>query len=444
MDDGYLIILGKLLAVLGLVAANGFFVASEFALVSMRRSRIDELAALGHGTAAALQRANDSLDSNLAATQLGITISSLALGWIGEPAVARLIQPALAALPGGIAEAGSHAIAIGVAFSLITVFHIVLGELAPKSLALQRPERTAMFIVRPLALFRAVFRPVIFMLNGLGNSSLRLFGLEPGHGDSRLHSTEELKLLVAESKDAGLVRTAQQEVVERAFDMASLRVRSIMTPRLDVYWIDADEPHDVLLRSIRDSRHEQVVVARGALDKFVGILRKQDLLDAHLDGRPLDPIGAVLEALIVHDGASVLQVFEAFKARPVQMALVVDEYGLVQGIVTQTDLLEAIAGDIPQGGVPAVSRRDDGSFLVDGTTLVDKAFEELGLDPVEPDSDYHTLAGFALSRFGRIPAAGEHFEWQTRRFEVVDMDGPRIDKLLVTLAAPQAASLPQA
>lgn len=429
-------ILGKLLAVLALVAANGFFVASEFALVGMRRSRIEELAAQGNSTAAALRRATDHLDANLAATQLGITISSLALGWIGEPALAHLIEPALAALPGGLAGVGSHAIAVGVAFTVITVFHIVLGELAPKSLALQRPESTALFIVRPLALFLAVFRPVISMLNGLGAAVLRLCGLEPGHGENQLHSTEELKLLVAESKNAGLVQTAQQEVVERAFNMGQVRVRAIMTPRLDVHWINADEPTDALLRSIRESRHEQVVVARGTLDKFVGVLRKQDLLDAHLDGQPLDPVGTVREPLIVHDGATVLQVFETFKQRPVQMALVIDEYGVVQGIVTQTDLLEAIAGEIPDGDSPTVVRRPDGSFLVDGITPIDEAFAALKLDAARPEGAYHTLAGFALSQLDHVPTEAEQFVWASWRFEVVDMDGLRIDKLCISPVRP--------
>ena len=183
------------------------------------------------------------------------------------------------------AAAGAHAVAVTIAFIIITVFHIVLGELAPKSLALQRPERVALWIVRPLSLFLAVFRPAIFVLNGLGNAVVCLFGLEPGHAEGRLHSTEELKLLVAASKDGGLVQSAQQEVVERAFGMGERRVRAIMTPRHDVYWVNADGTPDSMLRAMRQSRHEQVVVARGTLDKVVGVLRKQDLLDLHLDGK---------------------------------------------------------------------------------------------------------------------------------------------------------------
>lgn len=213
MDQSLSLVLGKLVAVFGLVAANGFFVAAEFALVGIRRSRVDELVALGQPRAGLLLRTVDNLDANLAATQLGITISSLGLGWIGEPALACLIEPAFSSF-GALAGTASHAVAVSVAFGIITIFHIVLGELAPKSFALQRPERTALWIVHPLSLFLVLFRPVIFLLNTLGNAVVRLFGLEPGHAEGRLHSTEELKLLVAASRNAGLVDQAQQDVVE--------------------------------------------------------------------------------------------------------------------------------------------------------------------------------------------------------------------------------------
>lgn len=450
MEESLSLTVGKLLAVLGLVAANGFFVAAEFSLVGVRRSRIEELVAQGQARAGALQRAVDNLDANLAATQLGVTISSLGLGWIGEPALAHLIEPALGGL-GGMAEAASHAIAAGVAFAIITVFHIVLGELAPKSIALQRPERTALSVVRPLRLFLTLFRPVILLLNGLGNAVVRLCGLEPGHAEGRLHSTDELKLLIAASKNAGIVEQAQQEVVERAFGMGERRVRTIMTPRHDIYWVDADDTSKVMLEGVRRSRHEQVVVARGTLDKVVGVLRKQDLLDLYLDGKLLLDVGdnssaalleAVREPLIVHDGETVLQVLETFKNRPVQMALIVDEYGALRGVVTQTDLLEALAGEITDAEDELdVIKREDGSFLVDATMSIQDAFAQLGIAKVPNDySEYRTLAGFVLRRLGHVPAAGEQFEWDTlgdvRRFEVVDMDGHRVDKVLVARAEP--------
>ncbi len=447
MDQSLLLVLGKLIAVLALVAANGFFVAAEFSLVGTRRSRVDELVARGQGGAELLRRTVDNLDANLAATQLGVTISSLGLGWIGEPALARLFEPAFGSL-GVLAETASHAVAVGVAFAIITVFHIVLGELAPKSFALQRPERTALWIVRPLSLFLALFRPLIFLLNALGNSVIRLCGLEAGHAEGRLHSTEELKLLVAASREAGLVEQAQQEVVERAFGMGERRVRTIMTPRHDIYWVDADGAPEAMLKGVRGSRHEQVVVASGTLDKVIGVLRKQDLLDLHLDGKLLPDkdgngtailLAALREPLIVHDGATVLQVLETFRNRPVQMALIVDEYGALRGVVTQTDLLEALAGEIKDDDELDVIRRDDGSFLVDATLGIQDAFEQLGIARIPDDSsEYRTLAGFILRRLGHIPAAGERFEWDSagdvRRFEVVDVDGHRIDKVAVSNA----------
>ena len=452
MDQHISLTLGKLAAVLGLVAANGFFVAAEFALVGIRRSRINELVANGKPRARLLQRAVDNLEANLAATQLGVTISSLALGWIGEPALARLLEPVFGGL-GAFAVTAAHSAAVTVAFCIITVFHIVLGELAPKSLALQLPERTALWIVRPLSLFLALFRPFIFLLNGLGNAIVRACGLEPGNAEGRLHSTEELKLLVAASKDAGLVQQAQQEVVERAFGMGERRVRTIMTPRHDIFWIDADGTPEAMLQGVRASRHEQVVVAKGTLDQVLGVLRKQDLLDLHLDGgRLLDReacdsshlLAVMREPLVVHDGATVLQVLETFRNRPIQMALIVDEYGALRGVVTQTDLLEALAGDINDDDELDVVKREDGSFLVDATMAIQDAFEQLGIAKVPDDySEYRTLAGFVLRRLGHVPAPGEQFEWDTagdvRRFHVVDLDGHRIDKVIVTQVHPKPA-----
>jgi putative hemolysin len=452
VDQSSSLVLGKLMAVLGLVAANGFFVAAEFSLVGIRHSRIDELVAQGQARAGLLRRTVDNLDANLAATQLGVTISSLGLGWIGEPALARLIEPAFVSL-GALAETASHAIAVAVAFCIITVFHIVLGELAPKSFALQRPERTALWIVRPLSLFLALFRPVIFLLNGLGNAVVRACGLEPGNAEGRLHSTEELKLLVAASRNAGLVEQAQQEVVERAFGMGERRIRTIMTPRHDIYWVDANGSAEAMLKGIRGSRHEQIVVARGTLDQVVGVLRKQDLLDLHLDGKLLpdmnggsDLLAAVRDPLVVHDGATVLQVLETFRNRSIQMALIVDEYGALRGVVTQIDLLEALAGEIKDDDELDVTRREDGSFLVDATMAIQDAFEQLGMTSIPDDhSEYRTLAGFILRRLGHIPAVGEQFEWEAdgdvRRFEVADVDGHRIDKVIVSAAKSQSASI---
>lgn len=437
MNGDVLLTVGKLLAVVLLVLANGFFVAAEFSLVGMRRSRVEEMAASGSGTARMLQRMTGDLDASLASTQLGITLSSLALGWIGEPALARLIQPALAGLPG--AAAASHAIAITVAFAVITTLHIVLGELAPKSLALQRTEGTALFIVRPLAMFSALFRPAIWALNGLGGLVLRLFGLTPGSEGESLHSTEELKLLVAASREGGVIAGTQQEVVERAFDMTDLRVAAIMTPRRKIVWLDAETDLATQMTALRENRHEMTLLCRGKLDTVVGVVRKQDLLDAHLDGRPLEPMAVARDPVVVHDATTVLHVLELFRNRPVQMAVVVDEYATVKGVITQTDLLEAMAGDIPDDDEEAlILERDDGSLLIDGATPILGAMDRIGAPKAALTGEYQTLAGFCLCHFGGMPEVGDSFGWEDRRFEIVDRDGLRIDKVLVSPRAPPA------
>jgi CBS domain containing-hemolysin-like protein len=429
---------GGLLAVLVLVAANGYFVAAEFSLVAIRRSRVTELVAAGRMNARALERALDKLDANLAATQLGITISSLGLGWIGEPAIAHLIEPLLAGLPGSLVGASAYGIAVAISFFIITALHIVLGELAPKSLALQRTEVTALWVVRPLGLFLWLLRPAIFVLNGLGNLVLRLCGLRPGTGEASLHSASELKVLVAESQDAGLLQAAQEEVLVRALDIGRRRIGEFMTPRTEVEWIDVDDSRDGIVRTIGQSSHTQLIVARGGVDEMLGVVTTKDLLDQALAGRPLDPLSVVARPLLVHEAVPMFRVLELFKQAPVRLAVVVDEYGGLEGIVTQADLLEALAGELPEreGETPDVVEREDGSLLIDGLAPAQSIFDRLALRTRPVNPRFHTIAGFALAELGRLPQPGDRFFYEDWRFEVLDMDGRRIDKLLATPAPP--------
>jgi magnesium and cobalt exporter, CNNM family len=436
-DSSWAAMIG-ILAVLVLVAANGFFVAAEFSLVAVRRSRVAQLVAAGQANAKALQSAITHLDANLAATQLGITISSLALGWIGEPALAHLIEPLLAGLLGMFAIAGSHVIAITIAFITITALHIVLGELAPKSLALQRSERTALWIVRPLGLFRTLLWPAIVTLNGLGNQLLNLWGLRPGTAEEALHSPEELKLLIAASQEAGLLQRAQQELVERVLSIGNRRITDIMTPRVDIEWADADDNREEILEAIHECRHEQLLVGKGTIDEPLGMVLKKDLLDQVLSGKALDPMSVIRQPIALHEAMPIFKVLEQFKRAPVRLATVLDEYGVLQGIVTQTDLLEAIAGELPEveGEEPSIIEREDGSLLIDGMMSAQDAFDRLGLR-VRPEGDFHTVAGFALAALGHLPQSGEHFGYEGWRFEIVDLDGRRIDKVLATPPSPE-------
>ena len=430
--DGSLTNTIGILLVFVLVAANGFFVAAEFSLVAVRRSRVAQLVEAGRANAKTLQRAVDNLDSYLAATQLGITISSLALGWIGEPALARLIEPFISGLLGAFAAVGAHAIAVAIAFIIITALHIVLGELAPKSLALQRSEATALRVVRPLGIFLFLLRPAIVTLNGLGNLVLRLCGLQPGNVEETLHSPEELKLLIAASQEGGLLQEAQQEVVERVLNIGDRRISDIMTPRVDVDWIDINDNREEILRSIRECRHGQLLVGKDSIDEPLGMILKRDLLDLVLDGQPPDPMTVIRQPVVIHEATRIFKVLEQFKRAPVRLAMILNEYGVLEGIVTQTDLLEAIAGDLVQieGEEPEVVEREDGSLLIDGMMSAQEAFDWLNLRTRPADGGFHTIAGFMLRQLGHLPKVGEHFDYEGWRFEVVDLDGRRIDKVL--------------
>ena len=420
-------------AVLLLVAANGFFVAAEFSLVAVRRSRVAELVAQERRHARALLHTVDRLDASLAATQLGITLSSLALGWVGEPALAHLIEPLLQGWAGKYAGVGADVIAIAIAFCIITALHIVLGELAPKSLALQRSEGTALWVVRPLNLFLFVFRPAIVLLNGMGNLVLRVVGLRPGASEEMLHSAEELKLLVSASQEAGLLQRAQQEVVERVFNIGDRRIGDIMTPRTDLVWLDMEKPHEDILRTLRECRHQYLLVGRGDIGEPLGMIAKQDLLDQVLDGGALDPLAALTTPPAIQESTPIFKVLERFRSTPVRLAIVLDEYGGLEGVVTQTDLLEAMVGHLPESesDAPDIVAREDGSLLIDGACPVFQMFERLGWRQ-SSEKSYHTAAGFVLAQLAHIPRVGESFVYQGWRLEVVDTDGRRIDKILAT------------
>lgn len=440
-----LVIASKLLAVIVLVLANGFFVAAEFALVGMRRSRVEQLLAEGHPQAAALQRAVIHLDAYLAATQLGITMSSLGLGWIGEPALAVLIEPAFHWLPDSVAVISSHTLAGVIAFLIITALHIVLGELAPKSLALQRAEGTAIAIISPLELYLTLFRPAVRFLNSLGNLILRLLGLHAAGEEELLHSTEELKLLVAASRKAGLLGATEQDVVGRVFSLSNRRVSAVMTPRTEMDWLDINDSLPQIRHKVIESHHTFFPVGEDSVDNILGIIQAKEFLVKN--PTQLVELQALFhQPLYVPESMRVLKIFELFKKSGTHIALVVDEYGVTQGLVTLSDILEAMVGDIPsveELADPEIVQREDGSWLLDGLLPIDEFKEVFHLQKLLPGEgiSYQTLGGFVVNQLGHIPSAAEYFEWSGMRFEVVDMDGNRVDKVLVVPGRTAASEL---
>ena len=334
-----------LLAVPALVFANGYFVATEFALVAVRRSQVKLWVAGGRRGAGAVASATEHLDDAIAATQLGITIASIGLGWLGEPALASLLAPALAGL--GIESlAAVHAVATALAFAAITFLHVVVGELAPKALALDRPGEVALVCARPLLVFGKVFRWVLVVMNGAGNGLVRAFGIRPSGGAHRVHSTEELSLLVAESRDAGEIRPEQGRILGRVFRISRTRVRDVMVPRERVFAIDRATPAEALLDRLREEGYTRLPVVDGTLDRVVGILHTKDLFHLYAKTRLVLLADAIRPALELAPATAIGEALRLFRRNRRHMAIVRDEGGPVLGIVTIEDVLEEIVGDI--------------------------------------------------------------------------------------------------
>lgn len=435
-----------LVAVFVLVLANGFFVATEFAIVAVRRSRLDQLAQEGRAGAAAGKAVVDHLDAYIAATQFGITLASLALGWIGEPALAHMLEPALALAMGGLAPAAAHGVAIGVAFGLITGLHIVIGELAPKGLALQRPEITTLWVARPIQIFHAVFKWPVTALNAVGNGTLRLFGLEPTSGHEMVHSVEELRLLVTGMQEAGVVDVAEARIARRAFAFGELTAASLMTPRTEIEAVPLALTIEELLRVAETTHRNRLPVYEGSLDNVIGILYVRELFKH----RHTTPEAFALRSLIrppmfVPETKRAAELLEDMRTQRYHIAVVADEYGGTAGIVTLRDLLDALVGPIDDAPLSAMSapaeemRQADGALLLDGLMRVEE-FEELvgiRLDD-EPHEQIDTLGGLFPAILGRIPEIGEEIRVKGRTLRVEARDGLRVAtiRLLPTPGAP--------
>jgi CBS domain containing-hemolysin-like protein len=408
-------------------------------LVAVRRSRVEQLIAQGNRRAKRLQRAVSNLDAYLAATQLGVTMSSLGLGWLGEPAVAALVEPVFHAfLPESVAEVGAHTFSVVIAFSLITSLHIVLGELAPKSLALQRPEKTALSVVPLLEVYLAIFRPLVRLMNFLGNWVLALIGLEAG-SEEMVHSPEEIRLLVAASRKAGLVGEMEEDVVERIFELGERRVSAFMTPRRAIVWLDIAQPLPKLQQQIMSSVHSRFLVCQGSIDQVLGFISAKEFLGASLSNTltATDLIKHLAPPLYLPESTRAVMALEQFKNTGSYIAVVVDEYGVIQGLVTLNDILEAVVGSIHTGNEPLdpqATQRSDGSWLIDGMLPIEtfKEIFDIADLPGEEGVEYLTVGGFVLSQLGYVPRISDTLTWNGLQIEVVALDDHRIDRVLVT------------
>ncbi len=423
-------VMWRLVGLFALVGANGFFVAAEFSIVTVRKTRIDQMIAEGHRGARAVRRAVSAPDRYIAATQLGITMASLGLGWMAEPALASTFEPALTFLPPHLAEHTAHSLAIATAFAIITAAEIVFGELAPKWIALERPEATALWVVKPLELFMRVFWPFIRLVHGTAQGVVRLLGLRGGDRRGMVHSEEELKMLVTASQEAGVLEEQEEQMLHRVFGFADLTAAQVMIPRTELIAVGADTPLRDLLRTVGQGQPTRLPVYRDDLDDVVGMLHVADLVKALSSGDATVNAGALArEVLTVPVTLGANDLLAEMRRRKAREALVIDEHGGTAGLVTFESLMERIIGEIP-GEMGAQTRtivRADGSADLDGLALVSDTNQQFGLHIDE--GTYTTIGGYVLGRLGRRARLGDVIEVEGRKMRVAALDGLRVAKV---------------
>ena len=431
---------GRLLAALGLVALNGFFVASEFAFVRVRSTAVDQLVADGTAGAQTLQDALGKLDDYLAATQLGITIASLALGWLGEPAVAALIEPVLSQFVG---EQTVHLIALVVGFSVITFLHVVYGELAAKTLSIAAPERMALLVAPPMKLFYLVFKPALIVLNGTANRTTSLFGIPPASETEVTLSEEELRRALANAQEGGQVGADEAAMIERVFELDDRTAREIMVPRPNVKTVPADMPLSELRSYVAEQGHTRYpVVDAESGERPVGFVDVKSVLQAtegHSEDTDTGPLTAgdlADDAPVVPESRSADALLEKLRDEQRQMAIVIDEWGTVEGIATVEDVVEIVVGDIrdefddERDELGISSNGDDSGYIADGAVTIAEVNERLGTDL--DSGAYSTLAGFVLDRLGRQPETHDQVTDDGHQFTVTAVEENRIEQIRIT------------
>ena len=423
----------EILIIFLLLIANGVFAMTEIALVSARKVRLQQRADEGDLAAKEALELAENPNRLLSTIQIGITLIGVLTGALGGATLAERLATQLVKIPWLAPYAGGVALALVVI--LTTYFTLVIGELIPKRLAMNNPEKIALSIARPMRSLSRLAAPLVSLLSASTDAGLRLLGIKPS--DEPPVTEEEIKVLMEQGTQVGVFEAAEQDMVESVFRLGERYIDAIMTPRTEIEWLDLDEPYEDLLRQVLESRHTRFPVASGGLDNVVGILQARDLLIYHTSKGQANIEELMVPPIFVPDSMPALKVLEMIKSSGVHAALVIDEYGGLLGMVTLYDILTAIVGDIPTEGEtdePQVVQREDGSWLLDGLLAVDELKDLLDL-PDMPEEDrvgFQTLGGFVMSQIGSIPSAGQHFDWENYRFEVMDMDGRRVDKVLVS------------
>ncbi len=434
----------EILILIVLILVNGFFAMAEMAVVSARKARLHQRAEDGSkGAQAALALAGKPTRF-LSTVQIGITLIGILTGVFGGATIAEELSVIFEryAWLAPYSETASATIIV----VIITYLSLVLGELAPKRLALNNAEGIAASIAPLMQFLSRISTPLVSLLTASTDVVLRLLGMK-AHNEPGI-TEEEVKILIEQGTDTGVFEETEQDIVERVFRLSDRTVRSLMTPRPEMVWLDVEDALDENVRKVIASGHSNFVVCEGGVENFIGILRAKDMLAQYASGKPVSLIKSLQRPPVVPESMKALNAVERLRAEKSPIALVVDEYGSVAGIVTFTDVLEAIVGDIPglddAGDEPEATQREDGSWLFDGQMSVHDLQMILELDDLpEEEANYDTISGLFMALLGRIPGVGDHFEWENLRFEVVDMDGNRVDKVLVAPLPPPVKGSPK-
>jgi putative hemolysin len=421
----------EILILILLILTNGLFSLAEMAVVSARKVRLQQRAEEGNKAARTALSLAAQPTRFLSTVQIGITLIGILSGAFGGATIAETLAVYFAQFPA--LAPYSEAIGVGIVVTVITYFSLVLGELVPKRLALNDAERVAALVAPIMQFVATIARPFVSLLSTSTELVVRLLRIKPASEPAV--TEEEVKILIEQGRETGVFEDVEQEIVERVFRLSDRTVNSLMTHRSEMVWLDVEDPLEENIKKIVTSGHTNFIVCKDDFDHVIGVLRAKDLLREYADGRSI----AIPETLpmppFVPEGVNALEVVARLRHDKSPVALVVNEYGSIDGMVTLTDVLEAIVGDISaldEKGEPAAFQREDGSWLLDGMMSVDELQMLLDLDELPEDSnDYDTLGGLFMAKLGRVPTVGDKFEWKDLRFEVVDMDGHRVDKALI-------------
>lgn len=421
----------EILIVILLILLNALFALSETAVISARKARLHQRANDGDsGAKTALQLAENP-NVFISTTQIGMTLIGVLAGAFGGATLADSLTTQLESIPVIALYVGpyAHSLGLGMIVVLVTGFMLLLGELVPKRLALHNPERIAAFVAMPILITSKIFAPIVHLMSGATDLVLRIFGVTPN--DEPSVTEEELQVLLDQGTQAGVFEVAEQDMVAGVFSLSDRRVGSLMSPRTEIIWLDVNDSTESIRNTIAESPYSRFPVCHDELDNVLGVIKARDLLLAHLSGEALDLRAHLSPVLYIPETSLASRALEIFKEENSELMLVVNEFGGVQGLLTLTDILEEIVGDIEMGE-PQATQRQDGSWLLDGMLSVEDFKEIFNIRHLPDEQEYETLGGFVMLHLGRIPDVTDRFDWNNLTFEVMDMDNKRVDKVQVT------------